>query len=241
MDKKTKFKQFFKKEGFYVILFVCLCAVATVTILTTSKDKRDVAQLPAMEQKANKETKEDKQTNGATVEPKTYNDALQVKKEELKAVPEVQVQKNAESQSVSNATDSESVKPVDGSLARSYTEDPVYMSSTKDYRPHFGIDVKVEEGTPVVAMMNGVIKNVDTSSEGTYVEIDHQNGIVSRYSNLQEKVAVKKGDSVKGSQEIGKVGNTTTFAYEEYGSHLHFEVLKDGENIDPSKYVNYKK
>ena len=200
-----------------------------------------MAQLPAMEQKTNKETKEDKQTNGATVEPKTYNDALQVKKDELKAVPEVQVQKNAESQSVSNATDSESVKPVDGSLARSYTEDPVYMSSTKDYRPHFGIDVKVEEGTPVVAMMNGVIKNVDTSSEGTYVEIDHQNGIVSKYSNLQEKVAVKKGDSVKASQEIGKVGNTTTFAYEEYGSHLHFEVLKDGENIDPSKYVNYKK
>lgn len=253
MDKKTKLKQFFKKEGFYVILFVCLCAVATVTIVTTSKDKKDVAQLQAMEQGNEKNNKskdgknpeqktEDKQTSGeVTSDPKSYNDALQVNKKDLKAVPEVQVQKNAETKSVSNQDNKSAVNPVKGNLARAYSEDPVYMVSTKDYRPHFGIDIKVAEGAAVVAMMDGVVKSIDTSSEGTYVEIDHQNGLVSRYSNLQEKIAVKKGDAIKASQELGKVGNTTTFAYEEYGPHLHFEVLKDGENIDPGKYVSYKK
>ncbi len=89
--------------------------------------------------------------------------------------------------------------------------------------------------------MDGVIKTVDVSTEGTYVEVDHQNGVLTKYCNLEEKVNVKKGDNVKASQELGKIGNTTNFAYEEYGPHLHFEVLKDGKNVDPAKFVSYKK
>lgn len=239
MDNKSKLKQFFKKEGFYVVLFVCLCAVATVAIITTSKDKKDVAKLPTVEQ--NQKSADSSKTSGVISEDKTYNDALQVNKDELKAVPEVQVQKNNGTAAVSNTGKGSAQNPVEGKLVRAYSEDPVYMKSTKDYRPHFGLDIKVEEGTPVVAMMDGVVKNVDISSEGNYVEIDHQNGLVSVYSNLQEKVAVKKGDAIKTNQELGKVGKTTTFAYEDYGTHLHFEVLKDGEHIDPSKYVSYKK
>ncbi|MPM81218.1 hypothetical protein SDC9_128270 [bioreactor metagenome] len=103
------------------------------------------------------------------------------------------------------------------------------------------MDIKAEKGTAVVAVAEGVVKNVDRTTEGVFVEIDHQNGLVTRYANLDEKLSVKKGDKVKASQEIGKVGNTTNLAYEEYGTYLHFEVLKDGKNVDPAAYVSYKK
>ena len=45
MDNKSKFRQFLKKEGFYVILFVCLCAVATVAVITAG-NRKDVATNP---------------------------------------------------------------------------------------------------------------------------------------------------------------------------------------------------
>ena len=73
------------------------------------------------------------------VDPENFNDALQVKKEELQPVPDVQVQKENNSKAVSKQVNSEAVNPVKGSLARAYSEDPVYMASTKDYRSHFGI------------------------------------------------------------------------------------------------------
>ncbi|ARC86785.1 peptidase M23 family protein [Clostridium argentinense CDC 2741] len=234
MDNKSKFKQFLKKEGFYVILFVCLCAVATVAVITAGNRKDVATNPPVIEETAKAE-------GDSVVDPKNFNDALQVKKEELEPVPNVQVQKENDSKAVSKQDNSEAVNPVKGSLARAYSEDPVYMASTKDYRPHFGMDIKTEKGAPVVVAMDGVVKSVDVSTEGTYVEVDHQNGILTKYCNLEEKVNVKKGDNVKASQELGKIGNTTNFAYEEYGPHLHFEVSKDGKNVDPAKFVSYKK
>ncbi len=226
-NKFNKFKQFIKKEGFYVILFVCLCAVATVAAITAGGNK-DTASKPSVTQ-----------GEGTTVtEPKNPQDALQVK-DDIKPVPNVQVQNS--SKAVSNTNDKAFVNPVQGSLGRAYSEDPVKFDSTKDYKTHLAMDIKAEKGVKVVAVSDGIVKNVDRTTEGVLVEIDHQNGLVTRYANLDEKVAVKKGDKVKANQEIGKVGNTTNLSYEQYGSYLHFEVLKDGKNVDPAKYVSYKK
>jgi len=91
-NKFNKFKQFIKKEGFYVVLFVCLCAVATVAAITAGGNK-DTASKPSV-------TQGDK---GTTVtEPKNPQDALQVK-EDIKPVPNVQVQNS--SKAVSNPND----------------------------------------------------------------------------------------------------------------------------------------
>ena len=103
------------------------------------------------------------------------------------------------------------------------------------------MDIKSEQGTKVLATSAGVVKNVGVNTEGTYIEIDHQNGFSTIYGNLQEEVSVNVGDSVTAGQEIGKVGNTTNLAYEEYGSYLHFQVLENGVEVDPAKYVSYEK
>lgn len=230
-NKLNKVKQFFKKEGFYVILFVCLCAVATVAAVTATKSsarKNSEKDKVAVEQQVGKET---------INQPEKPDNALQVQ-EELELAPVVE---GENIQAVSAQTEMTLNNPVEGTLGRAYSEDPVYWSTTDSYKTHRAMDIKASEGTAVVAANAGVVKNIGINTEGTFVEIDHQNGLTTIYGNLQEAPSVAVGDSVTSGQEIGKVGNTTNLAYEEYGNYLHFQVLENGEEVDPAKYVSYAK
>lgn len=229
-NKLNKVKQFLKKEGFYVILFVCLCAVATVAAVTAGRNN-------------SKSSEEDnvalEQTEKEVVtQPEKPENSLQVQ-EKLEPVPTVQ--NDDDTAVVSSQTEVSFKNPVEGTLGRSYSEDPVYWATTNSYKNHLAMDVKATEGTAVVAVSAGVVKKVDVSTEGTYVEIDHQNGLTTVYGNLKEQVSVKAGDKVTAGQEIGAVGKTTNLAYEEYGDYLHFQVLQDGKEVDPAKYVSYEK
>ena len=227
-NKLNSMKQFFKKEGFYVILFVCLCAVATVAAVTASKKNNN-----SPEDKVAVQQVENEVVN----QPEKPDNALQVQ-EELELVPVVE---NDNTQAVAAQTEVSFNNPVEGTLGRAYSEDPVYWSTTKDYKTHKAMDIKASEGASVIATSAGVVKKISESTEGKFVEIDHQNGVTTVYGNLQTEVAVNEGDTVTSGQEIGKVGNDTNLAYEEYGTYLHFEVLENGEAVDPAKYVNYEK
>ncbi|MBK5240181.1 M23 family metallopeptidase [Clostridium sp.] len=252
MDKKSNNKtlNFFKKEGFYVILFVCLCIVATVASISASNNKKEVAsnQLETQKQQEN-ETKVLKE------EEKKYQDALQVKKENeaktqvLKSVPNIQKVTTTNSTApVSKTISVEFEKPVaKGLLARAYSVDvdAALWTTTGSYSNNLGIDISVKIGEPVLAVMAGKVKKVGTdltNQKGQMVEIDHGNGFVTRYSNLDAKILVKENDTVTKNQKIGIVGDTTLNSFsEEYGPHLHFEVLKNSKNVDPAIYVTYEK
>lgn len=229
-NKLNKVKQFFKKEGFYVILFVCLCAVATVAAVTAGRNngKNSEEDSVALEQ-TEKEV---------VTQPEKPENALQVQ-ENLEPVPTVQ--NDDDTAAVSSQTEVSFKNPVEGTLGRAYSEDPVYWATTDSYKNHLAMDVKAAEGTAVVAVSDGIVKKVDVNTEGTYVEIDHQNGLTTVYGNLQEQVLVKVGDKITAGQEIGAVGKTTNLAYEEYGDYLHFQVFQDGKEVDPAKYVSYEK
>lgn len=232
MDKKNNFKNFLKKEGFYVILFVCLCVVATVAAITIRNNKIAKTQPPIAQTKQVKE-------NTPKVAEQPIDNALQVKK---KNNAKNAIAKNAKNTAPVNKNLSISfLNPVNGTLARAYSEDPVYWSSTDSSRPNWGIDIKSNIGKPVVAVADGKVEAIKTDSDGVKVVVNHQNGLKTVYANLDKKVSVKKGESVKKGQQIGKVGRTTlNSAYETYGDHLHFEVLKSNSPIDPAKYVKYE-
>jgi len=249
MDKNANNKalNFFKKEGFYVILFVCLCIVATVASITANNNNKLAS---------NQEVLQKEQANAANVakeQQKEYEGALQVKKDNLakakakvlKPVPNI---KKVATAAVSTSVNAQFVKPVaNGLLARAYSKDidSVVWKTDGSYRTNLGIDIQAKIGEPVVAVMDGIVKEVGTdvdSQNGKMVEIDHQNGLVTKYTSLDENILVKKGDKVTKAQKIGTVGNTSLNSFkEEYGSHLHFEVLQNGKNIDPAKYVKYEK
>ena len=99
---------------------------------------------------------------------------------------------------------------------------------------HPGLDIPAPSGTDVLATASGrVITARFHNSLGNYVEIDHGNGIVSRYAH-NSKLLVKVGDTVKQGQVISKVGSTGTST----GPHSHFEIRVDGQ---PKPTLNYVK
>ncbi|OFI01408.1 stage II sporulation protein Q [Clostridium acetireducens DSM 10703] len=232
MDNKNNKSNFFKKEGFYVILFVCLCVVATIAVITTKNSRHAKRNIPVKQEVVSKnESKKD-----IAQEPSVdYQNALQVKENNKNSNNE------KVSTEVSASTDMNFIKPVEGKLARGYSEQPVYWKSTDSYRANLGIDIKCELGAAVVASMDGVVEQINKNTEdGIQIILKHPNGLKTVYSNLDPKVKVAQGNKVKKGDQIGIVGKTTLrSAYETYGEHLHFEVLKGNVRVDPTRYIKY--
>jgi murein DD-endopeptidase MepM/ murein hydrolase activator NlpD len=98
---------------------------------------------------------------------------------------------------------------------------------------HTGLDFRATSGDPVRATANGkVISSGWSGGYGRMVEIDHGNGLSTRYGHLSE-INVKVGDSVRIGQVIGTVGSTGRST----GPHLHYETRIDGDAVDPQKFL----
>lgn len=100
-------------------------------------------------------------------------------------------------------------------------------------KPHDGIDIRAKDGTPVLASEDGVVALAGTKAQwGNLVVVKHADGFETWYAHLnelntQEKKQVKKGDVIGF---VGRTGNTT-------GSHLHFELRKQGKKLNPLNYI----
>jgi murein DD-endopeptidase MepM/ murein hydrolase activator NlpD len=98
---------------------------------------------------------------------------------------------------------------------------------------HTGLDFSADPGTPILAAAGGVVVAQEYhAAYGNLIEIDHGNGLISRYAHAS-RVFVKKGDLIKRGKKIAEVGTTGRST----GSHLHFEVLAQGVQQDPQKFL----
>jgi murein DD-endopeptidase MepM/ murein hydrolase activator NlpD len=98
---------------------------------------------------------------------------------------------------------------------------------------HTGLDFRAAMGDPVRATANGkVVSSGWSGGYGRMVEIDHGNGLSTRYGHLSE-INVKVGDAIKIGQVIGAVGSTGRST----GPHLHYETRIDGDAVDPQKFL----
>lgn len=98
---------------------------------------------------------------------------------------------------------------------------------------HSGVDLAAPTGTPILATAGGrVIYAGEKSGYGNVVEIDHGNGLVTRYAHAS-RLAVREGDVVLPRQHIADVGSTGRST----GPHLHMEVLENGAPINPAGYM----
>jgi len=98
---------------------------------------------------------------------------------------------------------------------------------------HKGIDFAAPEGSEVVAVASGIVTwSRDRFGYGKVVEINHGNGLVTRYAHNQ-KVLVNVGDTVQKGQSIALIGSTGRST----GPHLHFEVLKGGRQVNPISFI----
>ena len=100
-------------------------------------------------------------------------------------------------------------------------------------RPHEGIDLSAPMGTAVVAPAAGrVVRAGNQSGYGLVLEIDHGNGIVTKFAHLS-RIAVKQGSRVTRGQLVAAVGNSGLST----GPHLHYEIHVHGKVVDPLTYV----
>ena len=129
-------------------------------------------------------------------------------------------------------------KPVEGEIAKEYAKDKlVYSETLEEWATHLGWDIKADKTTVVKASANGKVKSIKNDPRyGLSIIIEHQDGYETLYASLLSTEFVTVGEEVKQGQSIGTVGNSAAFEVAD-APHLHFEIIQNGESIDPSTFI----
>lgn len=148
---------------------------------------------------------------------------------------------NGDASKNANSTENkaEFIRPIEGETAKIFSMDSlIYSETLQEWVTHRGIDIKAEKGAEVKAVADGTIKSIKTDPRyGISIIIKHSKGFESVYACLlNEAQGLKEGDTIKQGQVIGNVGNSGVFESAE-GMHLHFEMTKDGDYVNPDIYV----
>jgi murein DD-endopeptidase MepM/ murein hydrolase activator NlpD len=122
-----------------------------------------------------------------------------------------------------------SLLPVDGWITQQFTKD-----SSLEGVAHPGIDIAAPSGVNIKAPAPGIVIAVLQDADyGTMVVLQHEDGFVTRYGHC-EKAMVSVDDRIIRGQTIALVGNTGHSS----APHLHYEVIKNGINVDPRQYLS---
>lgn len=129
-------------------------------------------------------------------------------------------------------------KPVEGEIIREFAQDNlVYSNTLEEWITHNGIDIKADKTTVVKSAEAGVVKSIKNDPRyGLTIVIQHDDVYQTIYSNLLTSEFVVEGEKVEKGQAIGTVGNSAVFEVADE-PHLHFEILKNSIQIDPSNYL----
>lgn len=143
-----------------------------------------------------------------------------------------------ETTSAQETKDEGFIRPVDGDILKEYAKDNLIFSQTlNEWVTHTGIDIRADKTEVVKASASGTVKTIKNDPRyGLTITIEHENGIKTVYANLLTSEFVVEGEKVTQGQTIGTVGNTAVFESSD-DTHLHFEILKDNVNVDPTTYL----
>lgn len=245
---KSKFSKFISGKGFYVALAVCVVGAGAAAWVAVDKTLGNITEENNQylsDQNTVSTTSSlfpDLEEAGEIVSNVERNDSSQSASSSSKASSSSSQQQSSSkaSETSKEATTSSAAEkplfmlPVTGEIIKEYSNNELVKSETLgDWRTHDGVDIQGKEGTQVKAAANGTVTDVTNDPlYGTTVTIEHGGKMVSIYSNLNESVTVKKGDTVELGTVIGSIGNT---AIAEVGlqSHLHFAMKEDGQFVDP--------
>ncbi len=230
------------KQKLYYIIGICslVFLIALIFALTLYKDR----------QEANSEI--------SRIENLTTSDATAVSTSEDKSINEVEAENTVPTntiepketiQPITSETKQKNVVetpkpielhfsvPVKGEITKDFADSSlVYSETLKEWTVHLGIDIKAEKGSAVVASEAGTVESIKNDPRyGTTVTISHENGFKTIYSNLLSADFVSEGETVEKGQTIGSVGDSAAFEIADE-PHLHFEMKKDGEVVNPSNH-----
>lgn len=239
-------KKLMEKNGFHIILFICVCILAVIATMVSKENKKDENEKIS---KTEDFTIVDEEKTEPSMEithmeefipedylKRRYEETLVGKEEE-----EEEEEKQEEEEEFKFVIEEKEplenmlmISPVDGTIGTVFTTDSlVYSKTLEKWTSHKGIDILAEEGTEVKAALSGTIMEVyEDKLWGIVIIIDHGEGFMTKYANLATKDMVVEGQKVSKGEPISKVGNTAAIEMM-MTPHLHFEVIEDGVNIDP--------
>ena len=147
---------------------------------------------------------------------------------------------NTNTKTESSSNEVKFVAPLKGEVIREFAKDSlVYSNTLEEWITHTGVDVKADKTSVVKASAKGTVSAIKNDPRyGLTVIVEHEGGYKSVYANLLTAEFVVEGESVEEGQTIGTVGNSSSFEIaDEY--HLHFEIIKDGEYLNPVNLVEF--
>jgi murein DD-endopeptidase MepM/ murein hydrolase activator NlpD len=101
------------------------------------------------------------------------------------------------------------------------------------FRAHLGTDIAAPSGTRIVAPAGARVRSVGWGlAYGLMIELEHSGGVITRFAHCRSAI-VRVGDSVLEGETIGTVGSSGLAT----GSHVHFEVLVNGAQVDPIRFI----
>ena len=264
---KDKIKLFLKANGLLTLLFLGVCFVAVSTLYLATRDlgtgsKVDIDILEdsqnefddlLVEDLSDGYLRRDMFNNGQEVAAigeldeedleEELEEDLEVEEEIEKE--EVEVEEDEEVtlefiESEPRQTAKETmIYPIEGEIITPFANNSlVYSETLEEWRAHLGIDIKAKLNDIVKAPQKGLIKSVyEDDLWGKIIVIDHGNGLESKLANLGTTEMVKEGLEVLKGDHIGTVGSTAKIEMV-MDDHLHFELIKDGKNIDPRSIID---
>ncbi|MBP3313237.1 MAG: M23 family metallopeptidase [Oscillospiraceae bacterium] len=217
-NKKNRILSFLQDKGYYIVLFLCVVAVGVAGYMMVSEAVRrgeDSLSVPVTVDKI--PSQQEKPTGGEV-------DTPVMSPEERDELLRQEARKLA-------------VAPMKGEILRPFDAEHLsYNPTTKDWRLHDAVDILASGGEVLSCMAGTVTEVFDHELLGTTVVITHDGGYETRYSNLTDTPVVRVGDLVDPGTVVGAVGTTAT-AERADEPHLHFQVLLDGEPIDPMEFL----
>jgi len=221
---------FLKKQGFYVVLGLCILCIGIAAAVALLPGNSGPAEPTPMEQAAG--VSEDERLQEA-VRPTPAATALPAPTAAPTPAPTARA-----TPAPSKKPAAKAAPPVQGEVIWGYAADTLLYSETlEQWTTHEGVDLKAKTGAEVMAIRGGTVTRVfEDNALGFCVEVEHEGGLVSLYGNLMKEPPVAEGERLDAGDTVGYVGGT---AVSECGMepHVHFALYKDGKSVDPAAYV----
>jgi len=199
---------FLKRNVYYVLMIVCVLAIgAVVTTVAVLNSKDTIIDV------------------GGDVKPPIVNPDVPNPTPDPPEPPPVIERKFVITMPVFN-----------GIVGKAFVDSTLVMDNTLGkYKTHLGVDLQGELGTNVIAGFEGTVESITSDSYyGTVITISHQDGFKSVYKLVDEST-MKVGDQVTDTTVIGVVGRFYSGSAD--ATHVHYELTKDGEAVDPMLYI----
>ena len=233
MKKKNILEKLSSGKGFYITAAVSFALIITAIGFVYSSSVKLIEDLDVPTTLSEEITEQVRKNKDDVADPRiTTTISEHIQKETAPTTVEAETTQESttmpQSEVFNNIT---YVYPFGEKVGKAFSLTPVYDETMEDWRIHKGADFLGEEGSNVISIGDGrVVRVVADPSWGYCIEVDYGD-FTARYCGIEQGTCVGIDDVVKKGELIGRLGAIPCESAQE--SHLHFEIVKDSEYIDP--------